>query len=65
MRRIALLLLLFLLLPTLCLPAQGLAIDEAQAIQEEDLDLDGLERAAQEQGGRRNMARVWTMDWLD
>ena len=51
MQKIAALVLLFLMLPVLCLPARGLAIEEAQAIQEEDLDLDGLERAAREQGG--------------
>ena len=43
--------LLPLLLPALCLPAWGVSSGEAQAIQEESIDLDGLERAAAEQGG--------------
>ena len=49
MRRIAALALLSLLLPALCLPARGVSPGEAQAIQEENIDLDGLERAAAEQ----------------
>ena len=50
MRRMAVLL-LPLLLAALCLPVRALTPGEAQAIQEEELDLDGLERAAAEQGG--------------
>ena len=51
MRRIAVLALLPLLLSALCLPAWGISPGQAQAIQEDELDLDGLERAARERGG--------------
>lgn len=51
MRRICLAGLAFVLLAALCLPVRALTPDEVLDMQSDKLDLDGLERAAVEQGG--------------
>ena len=52
MRKIFVVVLVPLLALTLCLPVRALSPGEVQAIQEEDLDLEGLEREAAARGGR-------------